>query len=119
MESLGGHGASASKDVGGRQQLEVLAETVHVSFGGAEALQRVEAWAGAVWAGWRVAGSHWLRSSSWAGRAAEALWAEMAGRAAAALCAGWLLADSHWLSGAGAGLLGAGRHQRSWRKHRQ
>ena len=75
MESLGAGGASASKDGGGRQQLEVLAETVHVSFGGAEALQRVEAWAGAVWAGWQVAGSHWLRSSSWhgAGRAAEAL----------------------------------------------
>ena len=76
-ESSGAGDAFASKDGGGYQQLEVLAETVLVSFGGAEALQRVEAWAGAVWAGWRVAGSHWLRSSSTglpgAGRAAEAL----------------------------------------------
>ena len=74
---MGAGGASASKDATDYQQPEVQAGTGLLSFCGAAAHLRVEAWAGAVWVGWRVAGSHWLRNSSaglqGAGRADEAL----------------------------------------------
>ena len=89
-ESLGAGGAFASKDAEDYQPLEVLAETGLESSCVAEVLQRVEAWAGAVWAGWRVAligrGIPVLSCGVWgAGRQAVALWA------------GWRVAGSHWL----------------------